>query len=68
MSNRCRKGWDIPTYRATMTLTSQGKNKDYSVFSINPEKLNVLAPTLKYVECSAVRQNHPSSIIISKSC
>lgn len=56
----------IPTYQASVTLTSQGKSKDYSVFSINPEKLNVLAPTLEYVEGSVVRQNDPSSIIISE--
>ncbi|MGD9533989.1 MAG: ABC transporter permease [Candidatus Nitrosocosmicus sp.] len=55
----------IPSYQASVTLTSQGKEKEYSVFSVNPEKLNVLAPTLEYVEGSAVRQNDPSSIIIS---
>src|SRR5690606_9065887 len=37
----------IPSYQASVTLTSQGKEKEYSVFSVNPEKLNVLAPTLE---------------------
>jgi putative ABC transport system permease protein len=56
----------IPVYQASVTLTSQGKTKDYSVFAINPEKLSVLSPTLEYVEGSAVRQNDPSSVIISE--
>ena len=55
----------IPSYQTTVSLESQGKAKDYSVFSINPEKLTILAPTLEYVDGSVVRQNDPSAIIIS---
>lgn len=33
----------IPVYQAAVTLTSQGKTKDYSVFAINPEKLSTIA-------------------------
>jgi putative ABC transport system permease protein len=55
----------IPSYQTSVSLESQGKTKDYSVFSINPEKLTVLAPTLEYVDGSVVRQNDPSAIIIS---
>lgn len=55
----------IPTYQASVSVTSQGKTKDYSVFAIDPEKLTVLAPTLEYEEGSVVRKNDPSSLIIS---
>jgi putative ABC transport system permease protein len=55
----------IPSYQAQVTLQSQGDSKEYRVFSMDPEKLTVLSPTLEFVEGSRVRQNDPSAIIIS---
>ncbi|MGH9973258.1 MAG: ABC transporter permease [Nitrososphaeraceae archaeon] len=55
----------IPSYQAQVTLQSQGDSKEYRVFSMAPEKLTVLSPTLEFVEGSRVRQNDPSAIIIS---
>jgi putative ABC transport system permease protein len=55
----------IPSYQAQVNLQSQGDSKEYRVFSMDPEKLTVLSPTLEFVEGSRVRQNDPSSIIIS---
>ena len=55
----------IPSYQAQVILESQGDSKEYQVFSMDPEKLTVLSPTLEFVEGSTVRQNDPSAIIVS---
>jgi putative ABC transport system permease protein len=57
----------IPSYQAQVTLQSQGKSRDSTVFSIDPQKLYVIAPTVKFVEGSSIRQNDPSAIILSDS-
>ncbi len=57
----------IPSYQARATLESQGDSKEYQVFSMDPVKLTVLSPTLEFVEGSRLRQNDPSSIIISNN-
>src|SRR5690606_8794824 len=48
-----------------VTLESRGKSADATVFSIDPQKLFVIAPTVKFVEGSSIRQNDPSAIILS---
>lgn len=55
----------IPSYQAQITLESRGKSEDTTVFSIDPQKLFVIAPTLEFVEGSSIRQNDPSAMILS---
>ncbi len=55
----------IPSYQAQVILESQGDSKEYQVFSMDPQKLTVLTPTLEFVEGSTVRQNDPSALIVS---
>jgi putative ABC transport system permease protein len=55
----------IPSYQAQVILESQGDSKEYQVFSMDPQKLTVLSPTLEFVEGSTVRQNDPSALIVS---
>lgn len=57
----------IPSYQAQITLESRGRSEDTTVFSIDPQKLFVIAPTLEFVEGSTIRQNDPSAIILSDS-
>lgn len=57
----------IPSYQAQVTLESRGRSEDTTVFSIDPQKLYVIAPTLTFVEGSSIRQNDPSAIILSDS-
>jgi putative ABC transport system permease protein len=55
----------IQSYQGQITLQSRGKSTDTTVFSIDPQKLYVIAPTLEFVEGSSIRQNDPSAIILS---
>src|SRR5581483_1002469 len=57
----------VPSYQGQITLESRGKSRDTTVFSIDPQKLFVVAPTLEFVEGSAIRQNDPSAILLSDS-
>lgn len=56
----------IPSYQGAITLEAGGKKHDTTVFSIDPQKLYVIAPTTKFVDGSSIRQNDPSSIILSE--
>ncbi len=55
----------IPSYQARISLESGGKKVDTTVFSIDPQKLYVIAPTIELVEGSTIRQNDPSAILLS---
>jgi putative ABC transport system permease protein len=55
----------IPSYQAQVILQSQGDSKEYQVFSMDPQKLTVLSPTLEFIQGSTVRQNDPSYLIVS---
>jgi putative ABC transport system permease protein len=55
----------IQSYQGQITLQSKGKSIDTTVFSIDPQKLYTIAPTLKFVEGSNIRQNDPSAILLS---
>ncbi len=57
----------IPSYQAQVMLEAGGKEQDSTVFSIDPQKLYVIAPTIELVEGSSIRQNDPSSILLSDS-
>jgi putative ABC transport system permease protein len=54
----------IPAYTGQITLESQGKSITVSVFSIDPQKLLVIAPTLELVEGSSIRSNDASAMIV----
>jgi putative ABC transport system permease protein len=55
----------IPSYQSQVTIESKGESKDFAIFSLNPQKLRIIAPTLKYEEGSVVRANDPSAMIVS---
>jgi putative ABC transport system permease protein len=55
----------IPSYQAGITLEAGGKSTQTTVFSIDPQKLYVIAPTITFVEGSSIRQNDPSAILLS---
>ena len=55
----------IPAYSGQITLKSQGRSISTTVFSIDPQKLYVIAPTTKLVDGSTIRQNDPSAILLS---
>ena len=57
----------VQSYQGEVTLESRGKTRDTTVFSIDPQKLFIIAPTLEFVEGSAIRQNDPSAILLSDS-
>lgn len=57
----------IPSYQAQVTLESRGRTEDSTVFSVDPQKIYVIAPTVEFVEGSTIRQNDPSAIILSDS-
>jgi putative ABC transport system permease protein len=56
----------IPSYQGAITLEAGGKKHDTTVFSIDPQKLYVIAPTTTFLEGSSIRQNDPSAIILSE--
>src|SRR5918912_1275810 len=55
----------ISSYQGQVQLESSGRTLSTSVFSIDPAKLNVIAPTIEYEEGSAIRSNDPSAIYIA---
>jgi len=56
----------IPSYQAGITLEAGGKKHDTTVFSIDPLKLYVIAPTTKLFDGSSIRQNDPSAILLAE--
>jgi putative ABC transport system permease protein len=55
----------ISSYQGQVQLESTGKSLSTSVFSIDPDKLYIIAPTLEFEEGSAMRSNDPSAIYIA---
>jgi putative ABC transport system permease protein len=55
----------IPSYQGEVQLESSGKSLSTSIFSIDPSKLYVIAPTLEFEEGSIIRSNDPSAIYIA---
>jgi putative ABC transport system permease protein len=55
----------VPSYQGQVQLESSGKSLSTTVFSIDPSKLYIIAPTLEFEEGSAVRPNDPSAIYIA---
>ena len=56
----------IPTYRGTAQVQSQSETKNDAILSLDPDKLQVIAPTLEYVDGSTIQPNNPSSIIVAQ--
>jgi putative ABC transport system permease protein len=56
----------ISSYQSQVDVESAGKIKLFSVLSMDPTKLTVIAPTLGSVEGSSIRQNDPSSILVAE--
>ena len=55
----------ITSYQGQVQLESSGKTLSTSVFSIDPTKLYLIAPTLEFQEGSAIRPNDPSAIYLA---
>jgi putative ABC transport system permease protein len=56
----------IPSYQSQVDVESAGEIKSFSVLSMDPTKLTVIAPTLGFVEGSSIKQNDPSSILVAE--
>jgi len=56
----------IPSYQSQVDVESAGEIKSFSVLSMDPTKLTLIAPTLGFVEGSSIRQNDPSSILVAE--
>lgn len=57
----------VPAFSGQVTLQAGGKSRDASVFSIDPQKLYVVAPTLKLTEGSVIRPGDPSALVVADS-
>ena len=55
----------IPTYQGRITLESQDRERSVSVFSVSPEKMLTVAPTLQFTEGSALSQNDPTGMVVA---
>src|SRR5215207_7256038 len=55
----------VSSYQGQVQLESSGKTLSKSVFSIDPAKLYIIAPTLEFEEGSAMTSNDPSAIYIA---
>jgi putative ABC transport system permease protein len=55
----------ISSYQGQVQLESSGKSLSTSIFSIDPTKLYIIAPTLEFEEGSAIRSSDPSAIYIA---
>ncbi|MDQ6723668.1 MAG: ABC transporter permease [Thermoproteota archaeon] len=56
----------IPNFRASVTVQSQSESKTDAILSMDPEKLQIIAPTLEYVDGSTIQSNNPSSMIVAQ--
>lgn len=55
----------IPTYQGRVTLESQGRERSVSVFSLPPEELLTIAPTLQFTEGGGLDQNDPTGMVVA---
>lgn len=55
----------IPTYQSQIEIHSKSDTRTVSVFSVDPEKLKVISPTLEYEPGSSLSPNDPSAIIVA---
>ncbi|MGN6821421.1 MAG: ABC transporter permease, partial [Candidatus Nitrosocosmicus sp.] len=55
----------ISTYRGTVQLQSQSETRNAPVLSIDPQKLQVIAPTIEFEDGSTVQPSNPSSLVVA---
>lgn len=55
----------IPVYQGRVSLESQGKTRSVSVFSIDPDKLMTIAPTLVMADGEVLKQNDPTGMVVA---
>ena len=56
----------IPIYQGLVTIQSRGSQLDATVFSLDPSKLSVIAPTMTLTQGSVIRPNDPAAILLPK--
>ncbi|MGN6560189.1 MAG: ABC transporter permease [Candidatus Nitrosocosmicus sp.] len=56
----------LPTFRASVTVKSQSETKTDAILSMNPEKLQTIAPTLEFTDGSTIQPNNPASMIVAQ--
>ena len=56
----------IPIYQGLVTLKSRGRSIDATIFSIDPAKLKVIAPTMTLTTGSVIRSNDPSAVLLPR--
>ena len=56
----------IPVYQGLVTLESRGRSIDATVFSLDPSKLNIIAPTMTLATGSVIRANDPSAVLLPR--
>ena len=55
-----------PSFQETVTVSSRGDSKNNPVFSVDPNALTIIAPTLEYMEGSSIREGDPSAAILAE--
>jgi putative ABC transport system permease protein len=55
----------IPNFRGSVTVQSSSESKTDAILSMDPQKLQIIAPTLEYTEGSTVQSSNPSSMIVA---
>jgi len=56
----------ISTYRGSITLQSQSESKSEAILSMDPQKLQVIAPTLGFTDGSTAQPNNPAAMIVAQ--
>ena len=57
----------ISVYRGSVTLQSQSESKTGAILSMDPQKLNLIAPTLEFESGSTVQPNNPAAMIVAQN-
>jgi putative ABC transport system permease protein len=57
----------ISAYRGSVTLQSQSESKTGAILSMDPQKLNLIAPTLEFESGSTVQPNNPAAMIVAQN-
>ena len=55
----------IPNFRGSVSVQSSSESKTDAILSMDPQKLQIIAPTLEYTEGSTVQSSNPSSMIVA---
>ena len=55
----------IPHYRGSVSVQSSSETKTETIMSIEPEKLQLIAPTLEYAPGSTLQPSNPNSMIVA---